>query len=174
METRKTSGRGFELAVKYPKGWYTASGVVPNLFSPHELCVISNRPLRRVPATSDQNRPDVSTLGTTGYLIWIYYEVLGEVLGNPVIPDPERPPIPDYSRFSYPLAYSESQVFPVQLDYAWGSGLVWRRVGRNLAPTSARAEPAALTVMIWEGKNGSAEDLRAVESVVASVSVAQL
>jgi hypothetical protein len=107
-------------------------------------------------------------------LIWIYYEVLGEVLGNPVIPDPERPPIPDYSRFSYPLAYRESEVFPVQLDYAWGSGLVWRRVGRNLAPTSARPERAALTVMIWEGKNGSAEDLRAAESVVASVSVSQL
>lgn len=171
MKMRKASGHGFDLTVKYPQGWYSADRVVPNLFSPHELCVVSNRPLRRVPATSDQNRPDVSALGPEGYLIWIYYEVLGEVLGSPVIPDPERPPIPDYSRFSYPMNYSESQVFPVQLDYDWGTGLIWRRVGRNLAPTASRPAPAALTVMIWEGKNASVEDLRAVESVVQSVSV---
>lgn len=171
MQTLKAVGLGFELTVKHPWHWHVASRVVPNLYSPHELCTISNRPLRQVPITSDQNRPDVSALGSKGYLIWIYYEVLGEVLGNPIIRDPERPPIPDYSRYSYPLEYRESQLFPVQLDYEWDSSLLWRRVGHNLSPTARRPEPAALTVMIWEGIRASADDLRIVEEIVASVSV---
>jgi hypothetical protein len=172
VPTRKTAGRGFNLTVQYPEaGWYAASGVVPNLYSPHELCVMSNRPLRKVPLTSDQNHPDINALGNTGCLIWVYYEVLGEVLGNPVTPDPERPPIPDYSRYSYPLAYSESQVFPPQLGYDWSSNVLWRRLGHNLAPTAQRPEPAALTVMIWEGNRAAADDLHAVEAVVRSVSV---
>jgi hypothetical protein len=171
MQTRKAAGLGFSLTVKHPASWHFASSVVPNLYSPHELCAISNRPLRQVPVTSDQNRPDISTLGRKGYLIWIYYEVLGEVLGDPVIRDPQRPPIPDYSRYSYPFVYSESQLFPVQLDYEWGSSILWRRVGRNLAPTARRRNPAALTVMIWEGTSASADDMRAVEAVVASVSI---
>jgi hypothetical protein len=127
--------------------------------------------LRKLPVTSDQNTPDVSALGATGILIWIYYEVLGEVLGNPVIRDPERPPIPDYSRFSYPLVYGESQLFPPQLAYDWSSSILWRRVGRNLEPNTQRPEPAALTVMIWEGMRASADDLRTAETVVGSVSV---
>ncbi len=171
MQTRKAAGRGFNLTVKYPAAWHVASSVVPNLYSPHELCVISNRPLRRVPSNSSQNRPDISALGAKGYLIWIYYEVLGEVLGNPVIRDPERPPIPDYSRYSYPLVYSESELFPVQLDYEWGPNILWRRVGHNLPATARRRDPGALTVMIWEGTSASADDLRAVEEVVASVSI---
>jgi hypothetical protein len=129
--------------------------------------VLSNRRLRKLPATSDRNTPDVSRLDAAGCLIWIYYEVLND----PVIDDPARPPIPDYSRYSYPLAYSESQVFPRRRDYAWGADVIWRRVGRNLAPTPARPHPAALTVMIWEGTRIPAEDLRAAEAIVASVSV---
>jgi hypothetical protein len=171
VHTQKAAGLGFDLTVKYPTGWHVASRVVPNLYSPHELCAISNRPLRQVPATSDQNTPDVSAIDAKGYLIWIYYEVLGEVLGNPVIRDPERPPIPDYSRYSYPLVYSESQLFPMQLAYDWGPDILWRRVGHNLTPTAQRPQHAALTVMIWEGTRTSADDLRAVEQVVASVSI---
>jgi len=130
-----------------------------------------------VPITSEQNTPDISALGATGYLIWIYYEILGKVPrggpGNPVIRDPERPPIPDYSRYSYPLVYSESQVFPVQLDYDWSEQILWRRVGHNLAPTARRPEPAAVTVMIWEGTRASAHDVDAAEAIVASVSISQ-
>jgi hypothetical protein len=172
MHTQKAAGLGFDLTVKYPDGWHVASRVVPNLYSPHELCAISSRPLRKVPIASDQNTPDVRAIGEKGYLIWIYYEVLGEVLGNPVIRDPERPPIPDCSRYSYPMVYSESQLFPVQLAYDWGPNILWRRVGHNLVPTARRREPAALTVMIWEGTRASADDLHAVEEVVASVSIA--
>ena len=125
MRTHEVPGIGFSLSVKYPEaGWYAASSIVPNLYSPRELGAISNRPLRKLPVTSDQNTPDVSALGATGILIWIYYEVLGEVLGNPVIRDPERPPIPDYSRFSYPLVYGESQLFPPQLAYDWSSSIL--------------------------------------------------
>lgn len=172
MPIHKAAGLGFNLAVQYPQtGWHVAAGVVPNLYSPHELCVMSNRPLRPVPVTSDQNHPDMSALGTTGCLIWIYYEVLGEVLGNPVTPDPSRPPIPDYSRYSYPLVYSESEMFPPQLTYDWSSNVLWRRLGRNLPPNAQRPEPAALTVMIWEGTQASADDLHAIETVVGSVSI---
>ena len=85
--------------------------------------------------------------------------------------DPARPPIPDYSRYSYPLVYGESQVFPAHLDYGWRSGLIWRRVGHNLAPSAARPEPAALTVMIWEGTGVSAADLHAAQAIVGSVRV---
>jgi hypothetical protein len=118
---------------------------------------------------SDENTPDVSGLGSSGYFIWIYYEIKND----PLIGDPGRPPIPDYSRYSYPLVYGESQVFPRQRDYSWGMNLIWRRVGHNLPPTPARPDAAALTVMIWEGARVSAGDLRAAEAIVASVSVTQ-
>ena len=168
MPTATATGKGFGLRVRYPPaGWDIASRVVPALRSPHELCALSNRRLRTLPVTSDQNTPDVSGLGPSGCLIWIYYEVLGD----PAIDDPARPPIPDYSRYSYPLAYGESQVFPPDLDYDWGTNLTWRRLGRNLAPTPARPQPAALTVMIWAGRRLAASDLRATQEIVASVSV---
>lgn len=168
MHTRTAAGNGFRLSVRYPSaGWDFAPSVVPALRSPHELCAISNRRLRRLPANSDENTPDVGGLGASGHLIWMYYEVLGD----PVINDPARPPIPDYSRYSYPLVYGESQVFPARLDYGWGSDLIWRRVGHNLAPSATRPEPAALTVMIWEGAKVSAADLHAARAVVASVRV---
>lgn len=170
MSTRIAAGHGFTLSVEYPDvGWYVASKVVPALHSPHELCVISNRPLRQVPVTSEQNIPDISALDAAGYLIWIYYEVLGD----PVIGDPQRPPIPDYSRYSYPLAYSESQLFSVQKKYDWSNRILWRRVGHNLAPTAKRAERAALTVMIWEGAGASANDVDAAEATVASIAISE-
>jgi hypothetical protein len=163
MPTRTAAGNGFNLTVEYPEsGWHVASKVVPALRSPHELCAISNRPLRQVPITSEENRPDISALGAAGYLIWIYYEVLGD----PVIGDPELPPIPDYSRYSYPLAYNESQVL-----YGWSSSILWRRLGHNLAPTAQRPERAALTVMIWEGTSASADDRHVIEAMVASASI---
>lgn len=168
MPTTAATGNGFRLTVSYPlAGWDFAPSVVPALRSPHELCAISNRPLRRLPAASDQNTPDLGGLGAAGCLIWIYYEVRGD----PVIADPARPPIPDYSRYSYPLAYGEAQVFPPKLAYAWGADFVWRRVGHNLAPTPARPDPAALTVMTWEGPRLSAADRHAVGVIVASVRV---
>jgi hypothetical protein len=168
MRTRTAAGNGFRLTVRHPSaGWDFASSVVPALRSPHELCAISNRRLRRQPANSDENTPDVGGLGASGHLIWMYYEVRGD----PVIDDPARPPIPDYGRYSYPFVYSESQVFPAHVDYDWGSDLVWRRVGHNLAPSAARPEPAALTVMIWEGTRVSAADLHAARAIVASVRV---
>jgi hypothetical protein len=168
MQTQAAAGPGFGLSVRYPlAGWHFAPGVVPALRSPHELCALSNRPLRTRPATSDQNTPDLSGLDAAGCLIWVYYEVLND----PAIGDPARPPIPDYSRYSYPLVYAESQVFPVRRDYAWGADLRWRRVGHNLAPTPARPEPAALTVMIWEGTRASAADLHAARVIVASVRI---
>jgi len=170
VSTRTAAGPGFTLSVEYPNtGWYTARGVVPALHSPHELCVISNRPLRQVPVTSEQNIPDISALDAAGYLIWIYYEVLGD----PVIGDPQRPPIPDYSRYSYPLAYSEAQLFPVQKKYEWSNHILWRRVGHNLAPTARRPEPAALTVMIWEGTRASMNDVNVAEAMVASISISE-
>jgi hypothetical protein len=173
MPTQTAAGNGFRLSIDCPAaGWYVAPKVVPNLYSPHELCAISNRPLRQVPITSEQNTPDLSALGPSGCLIWIYYEVLGEVLGDPVTQDPERPPIPDYGRYSYPLVYSESQAFPVQLRYDWSADILWRRLGHDLAPTARRPKPAALTVMIWEGTRATADDLHAVEAMVGSVAIA--
>jgi hypothetical protein len=169
MPTATATAPGFSLTVRYPPvGWDFAPRVVPALRSPHELGALSNRPMRPLPATSDQNTPDVSGLGAAGCLLWMYYEVRGD----PVIDDPARPPIPDYSRYSYPLVYGESQVFPRRRDYAWAADLIWRRVGRNLGPVPARPQPAALTVMIWEGSRMSAGDLRAAAAIVASVSVA--
>lgn len=168
MPTATATGNGFSLSVRYPRaGWDFAPRVVPALRSPHELCALSNRRLRALPVTSDQNTPGIGGLDASGCLIWIYYEVLGD----PVIDDPARPPIPDYSRYSYPLVYGESQVFPPQLDYDWGANLTWRRLGHNLAPGPARPQPAALTVMIWEGRRLSVDDLRAAEAIVSSVSV---
>jgi len=156
--------------VQYPEtGWYAASSVVPALHSPHELCVISNRRLRQVPATSEQNTPDISALDAAGYLIWFYYEMLGDS----AIRDPQRPPIPDYRRYSYPLVYSDSQVFPAQLKYDWSEQILWRRLGHNLAPTARRPEPTAITVMIWEGIRASVQDLHAAEAMVASVSISE-
>lgn len=168
MPTAAATGNGFRLSVRYPQaGWHVAPSVVPALRSPHELCALSNRRLRTLPATSDQNTPDVSGLDASGCLIWMYYEVLND----PAIDDPARPPIPDYNRYSYPLVYSQAQVFPRRRDYAWGAELTWRRAGHNLAPVPARPDPAALTVMIWEGTRASADDLRAAAAIVASVSV---
>jgi hypothetical protein len=168
MPTAAATGNGFRVSVRYPPaGWHVAPGVVPALRSPHELCALSNRRLRTLPVTSDQNTPDVSALDAAGCLIWMYYEVLND----PAIDDPARPPIPDYSRYSYPLVYSQARVFPRRRDYAWGAELIWRRVGHNLAPVPARPDPAALTVMIWEGTRASAGDLRAAAAIVASVSV---
>lgn len=157
------------LAVDYPEnGWFAASSVVPALRSPHELSVLSNRPLLKAPVTSQQNQPDLSNLDAAGLLIWIYYEVLGD----PVINDPARPPIPDYSHYSYPLVYSEAQVFPRGLDYEWSSDLVWMRLGHNLPPNQQRPEPAALTVMIWKGTQASPGDLQATKDMVQSISAA--
>src|SRR5579862_7761250 len=120
MPTATAAGQGFSLHVRYPSaGWDVAPRVVPALRAPHELCALSNRRLRTLPVTSDQNTPDVDDLGPSGCLIWIYYEVLGV----PVIDDPARPPIHDYSHYSYPLVYGESQVFPPHLDYDWGTNL---------------------------------------------------
>jgi hypothetical protein len=168
MPTATATGEGFSVRVRVPPaGWDVAPRVIPALRSPHELCVLSNRRLRTLPVTSDQNTPDVTGLGASGCLIWIYYEVLGD----PVIDDPARPPIPDYSRYSYPLVYGESQVFPPGVDYDWGTSLIWRRLGYNLAPAPARPEPAALTVMIWEGRRLPAGDLRMARQIVTSVAV---
>src|SRR5579859_7038199 len=119
MPVATATGHGFRLTMGYPAaGWHAAPRLVPALRSPHELHALSNRPLRPLPLTSDQNTPDVARLGPEGCLIWIYYEVLGD----PAIDDPAPPPIPDYSRFSYPLDYAEAQVFG-QRDYEWGTGL---------------------------------------------------
>lgn len=168
MPTATATGQGFSLRIQYPPaGWDAAPGVVPALRSPHELCALSNRRLRILPAVSGQNIPDVGGLGASGCLIWIYYQVLGD----PAIDDPARPLIPDYSRYSYPLVYGEAQIFPPRLDYDWGTDLIWRRLGHNLPPTPARPEPAALTVMIWEGRRLNAGDLRAAREIVTSVSV---
>lgn len=157
------------LAVDYPEnGWFAASSVVPALRSPHELSVLSNRPLLKAPVTSQQNQPDLSNLDAAGLLIWIYYEVLGD----PVINDPARPPIPDYRHYSYPLVYSEAQVFPRGLDYEWSSDLVWMRLGHNLPPNQQRPERAALTVMIWKGTQASPGDLQATKDIVQSISAA--
>lgn len=170
MPIRTAAGNGFSLSVEYPPaGWDFAARVVPALRSPHELGALSNRPLRTLPATSDQNTPDVSALDGSGLLIWMYYEVLND----PVINDPARPPIPDYRRYSYPLVYDEAQVFPRRRDYAWGADLIWRRVGHNLGSAPGRPDPAALTVMIWAGTRVAAHDLRAAEAIVASVRVGQ-
>lgn len=169
MPIQAATGPGFTLSVRYPSaGWDFAPSVVPALRSPHELCALSNRPLRKLPAQSAENTPDVSGLGASGLLIWIYYEARNDQLIN----DRARPPIPDYSRYSYPLVYGEAQVFPAR-DYSWGTDLIWRRVGHNLAPAPARPGPVAVTVMIWEGARVSAGDLRAAEAIVASVSVTQ-
>lgn len=171
MQTRKAAGLGFRLTIDYPERWHIVSRAVPNLYSPRELCTLSNRPIRQVPVTSSQNRPNLKDLDASGFLIWVYYEVHGQVMTQPPIRDPLRPPIPDYSRYSYPLVYGESQLFPVQLDYEWRSDVLWRRVGHNLAPTAARPEATALTVMVWEGVRTSEEDVRSIEEVVASISV---
>jgi hypothetical protein len=128
--------------------------------------VISNRRLREVPVTSRLNRPDLNNLDAAGLLLWIYYEVYGD----PVIDDPTKPPIPDYSHYSYPLVYSEAQVFPQQIDYEWSSDLVWMRLGHNLPPNQQRPERAALTVMIWKGTQANAGDLQATRDMVKSVS----
>ncbi len=61
-------------------------------------------------------------------------------------------------------------MFPVFQSY---SNCRWRRLGHNLAPTVRRPEPAALTVMIWEGTSASADDVDAVEAMVASVSISE-
>jgi hypothetical protein len=82
-----------------------------------------------------------------------------------------RPPIPDYSHYSYPLVYSEAQVFP-PLDYEWSSDLVWMRLGHNLPPNQKRPERAALTVMIWKGTHVSPGDLQATKDMVQSISIA--
>jgi hypothetical protein len=167
--TRTAAGHGFTLSVRYPSaGWDFAQSVVPALRSPHELCALSNRPLRKLSARSAENTPDVSGLGASGVLIWIYYEMRND----PLIKDPGAPPIPDYSRYSYPLAYGEAQIFPAR-DYSWGTDLNWRRVGHNLAPVPARPEAVAVTVMIWEGVRVPAVDLRAAEAIVASVNFTQ-
>jgi hypothetical protein len=169
MPIRTATGPGFTVSVRYPSaGWDFAPSVVPALRSPHELCALSNRPLRTLPAVSEENTPDVSRLGASGLLIWVYYEVRSDPLTN----DPGRPPIPDYSRYSYPFDYGEAQVFPAR-DYAWGADLSWRRVGHNLAPALTRPDPVAVTVMVWQGTRVSAADLRAAGAIVASVSVTQ-
>jgi hypothetical protein len=169
LTTQTAQGDGFGLSLECPtSGWYTAPSVVPALRSPHELLAVSNRSLKQVPITSEENRPAIDDLDPSSFFIWVYYEVLGD----PVIGDPSKPPIPDYSRFSYPFVYSESQVFPAQTAYDWNSSdFIWRRVGRNLAPTLSRPQPAALTVMVWEGTNTSASDARTTEAIVESVSV---
>jgi len=174
VQKRRAAGLGFRLAIDYPERWHVLSRAVPNLYTPRELCTISNRPIRPVPITSQQNRPNLSYLDASGVLIWVYYEVHGEVMTQPPIRDPLRPPIPDYSRYSYPLVYGESQLFPRLLDYEWSPDILWRRVGRNLAPTAARPERAALTVMVWEGVRTSTADVRSIEEVVASVSVSDV
>ena len=167
MRTRTAAGNGFTLTVGYPEnGWFAAPSVVPALRSPHELCVLSNRHLQKAPVTSQQNQPDLGNLDAAGLLIWIYYEVYGD----PAINDPTRPPIPDYSHYSYPLVYSEAQVFPRQVDYEWSSDLVWMRLGHNLPPNQQRPERAALTVMIWQGTQASPGDLRATKDIVNSIS----
>jgi hypothetical protein len=130
--------------------------------------VLSNRHLRKASVTSQQNQPDLGNLDAAGLLIWIYYQVYGD----PAIGDPERPLIPDYSQYSYPLVYSEAQVFPQRVDYEWSSDLVWMRLGHNLPPNRKRPERAALTVMIWEGTQASAGDLQATKDIVKSISAA--
>jgi hypothetical protein len=164
-------GDGFTVSLSYPdSGWYVAPSVIPALRSPHELFALSNRTLEKIPSTSEANQPLIQDLDAGSYFIWGYYEVLGD----PVIGDPARPPIPDYSRFRYPFAYRDSEVFPAQSAYDWdASKFLWRRVGLNLAPSAARPQRAAFTVMIWEGTSTAAADVRAAEAIVASVSVSQ-
>lgn len=170
LATHTAKGSGFAISAEYPaSAWYVAPSVVPALHSPHELGSISNRPLQQVPASSEENRPAVDLLDAAAVYVWIYYEVLGD----PSIGDASRPPIPDYSGFSYPFEYNESQVFPAHAAYDWDPAvLTWRRLGRNLPPNVQRAQPAALTVMVWEGTRASVEDVRAAEAIVKSVSVA--
>jgi hypothetical protein len=167
LVNQAANGSAFALSASLPAaGWYTAPSVVPALHSPHELCAISNRPLQQVPPTSELNHPAIEPLDAAAIFLWVYYEVLGD----PAIDDPERPPIPDYARYSYPFVYSESEVFPVQPVYDWDhTRFVWRRVGRNLPPTAARPQPTALTVMIWEGVQAKANDLQAARTTVASI-----
>ena len=77
-DSRRRQGRGFTLTVPDAQaGWDFAPSLVPALRSPHELCAISNRRLRRLPVTSDQNTPDVGGLGASGHLIWIVLRSAG-------------------------------------------------------------------------------------------------
>lgn len=154
-------------------GWYASQSVVPTLKAPHELFALSNRPLVQVPAsTPDAHMPLIEELDPAAFFVWGYYEVLCDPwLGlGPTI----CPPIPEYGgRFSYPFVYSDSEVFPSQNAFDWSpTDFVWRRLGRDLPPTTGRTEPAALTVMVWEGTQSTLADTQAAIDIVASIALA--
>jgi hypothetical protein len=170
MAPRTATGEGFTLTVSSPpEDWYAAASVVPALRSPHELFAFSNRPLQQVPPATEENHPAIGELDSAAMFIWGYYEVLGD----PEIGDPSRPPIPDYSRYSLPFAYNDSEAFPSQSAYDWSpTNFIWRRIGLDLPPNAQRAQRAALTVMVWEGTTSSVDDVSVAASILSSVAVA--
>jgi hypothetical protein len=143
-----------------PEGWFFARKAVPKLVVPRELFVAATSELKATPSETSQPRPWVQTLTASDMVVWCYHQ-------RPEDPDPLDPlAVPDYSRFTLPLAYSESEVFPSTDAREWSPAVfLWRRIGFPLG--SAR-----VSVWIWEGTRAQNEALQATERLLASVSAA--
>lgn len=154
------TGRPVALRARYPDSWYFSEKPVPALSIPRQLFGLSTRPISLVPEDSAQPRPMVSDLGADAMFVWCYCQ-------SPLDPDPSDPDVvPDYSRFSFPLQYRESEVFPSYDAREWRSAdFLWRRVGFTVGGWT-------VTVWIWEGTRATEQDVADAETIVASVAPA--
>lgn len=143
--------------VQYPSDWHAVKKCVPKLVIPRELFAISNRPIVQTPLDSSQPRPMIQALSARDMFVWCYSQVPGD-------PDPVHPDaVPDYSRYSMPLRYLESEVFPSTDAREWDSSdFLWRRVGFD-------TDGVVVTVWVWEGTKADAPLISAAEEIVGSV-----
>lgn len=89
--------------------------------------------------------------------IWCYAQ-------RPTDPDPFDPSVvPDYSRYSFPLQYAESEVLPSYSAREWDpADFLWRRLGFV-------ASGWTISVWIWEGTHARQADVDAAGDIVTSV-----
>lgn len=150
----------FALELSAPSGWDVARSAVPNLVHPHELVAMSNRPIQPTPADSSQPRPMIASLDPAAIFVWAYFQHKD---------DPEMTAaedLPDYERFTLPLDYSDSEVFPAYEAREWDPrNFLWRRVGLRVRDTW-------LTVWMWEGMAAKLTDVDALKAIVKSIQLA--
>ena len=156
MTTAAKPTTGPVVEADFPNGWYFRDRCVPNLYIPHELFGISNRP---IPLQTDPNRsqPAVAQVDPDGVLLWSFYQALND---PPYVVPLDT--LPDYSEDGLPFDYHTMRVYSPQDARGWDpSKFMWRRAG-------VRRSDTWITLMLFEGTSARADDIQRARGIISS------
>lgn len=159
MRTLLTSTTGPKVQIEVPDGWYMRDRCVPNLFIPHELFGISNRPIP-VQDDPDRSQPAVGKLRDDQLLLWCIYQTVND--------PPDVSPadsMPEHASGNLPFGYYTMRTYPAGETRGWdGTQHAWRRAG-------TRAGDTYITLHLFEGNKVDGRVAERARAALASFSL---